>query len=115
MSKYARMKSKAGGAPIPSFASAASTVLPDESDLLTLTGTATITSLLGPGYTTVLPGRQVTIIGGSGATVTFTNTNSPTAAGQMYLHGQNRISQEDDLIELIQKNDGSWILKNIVA
>jgi len=112
MSMWSRIKSAIGGhTPPQTLSSAATLTLPDDDNLFYLTGTTTITSLVTPSS---IRNRKVTIIGGSDAEVAFTNTNDPTTAGQMYLHGQNRIVREDDVIELFCKADGTWILLNLV-
>lgn len=113
MTMLARWKSMAGGnGPPVTVASAATVTLEDKDSCNYVSGTTAITSLLVTNK--ALYNRKHTFIGASGASVAFTNTNSPTTAGQMYLHGQNRVIQEDDVIELFCKNDGTWILLNLV-
>lgn len=108
MSMWARLKSLAGGrAPLTSVASAATLRVGDEDGAIVVTGTTTVTSLVSANY---IRNRQLTIIGGVGANVTFTNTNTLTTAGQMYLHGANRQLVESDVMVLICQADGTWIL-----
>lgn len=112
MSMTSRMKSDVGGAVPPrTIASAATLNCPDDDNLFFVSGTTTVTSLVTPQW---IRNRKVRIIGAAAAVVTFTNTNTPTTAGQMYLHGQNRTIQEDDVIEMYCKDDGTWILLNVV-
>lgn len=113
MAIWSRLKSIAGGHyPLSTLASAATLNLPSDDNAFYVSGTTTITSLLNADN--VIRNRSVMFIGAASAVVTFTNTNSPTTAGEMYLHGANRTIQEDDVIELICKSDGTWILRNLV-
>lgn len=113
MSMWSRVKSMLGGnGELVTVASAATLNLEDKDSANYISGTTTITSLLVSCK--AVRNRKHTFIGASGATVTFTNTNTPTTVGQMYLHGANRVIQEDDVIELYLKNDGTWILLNLV-
>lgn len=116
MSIPGRLKSYVGGSGEVNanitLASAATVNVPDDHNLFYVSGTTTITSLLAGPRTY---NRSVMFVGAAGSTVVFTNTNTPTAAGQMYLHGANRTIQEDDIIELVCKQDGVWILRNITV
>lgn len=110
MSMWGRLKSMVGGRESPStLASAATLALKDEENTYYLSGTTTITSLTTPSF---IRNRKVTFIGAASAGVTFTNTNTLTTAGQMYLQGSNLLMAEDDVIELFCKTDGTWILLN---
>lgn len=112
MSIWARLKTMAGGkGNLDTLASVATLRLPDNDSAWYVSGTTSVTSLYVPPF---LYNRRVTLIGASSAQVSFANTDNPSTAGQMYLHGQNRIIREDDLIELFCKNDGTWILLNLV-
>lgn len=111
MGFMARIKSLAGGnGQVPSIASATTVNLPNDSNAFLLTGTTTITSLICDPRSR---NRMVTFFGTTSTAATFTNTNSP-AANKMYLHGANRTIQDDDVIQLYCKNDGTWILMNLV-
>ena len=113
MSMWSRVKSLLGGhGPLRSIASAATFYYPDDDNAIYISGTATITSLNTGQHMRV---RKVMFIGAVGANVTFTNTNTPTTAGQMFLQGSNIVMNEDDVVELICKEDGTWILVNTTA
>lgn len=112
MSKWSRMKSRAGGQPVKVLASASSLFLPDDSDIINLTGTATVTSLTGHSASR---GRTVRLRQSDTGVTTFANTNTPTTAGQMYLHGVNLVLQKSNVIELFYNNDGTWDLVNFVG
>lgn len=105
MSVAARMKQTAGGVRIPTIASAATLVLPDDSNVIMVSGTTTVTSL---NSGRVWPGRQVTFIGTDGSGNAFTNTNATTDAGKMDLGGSNVTLALDDVLVLVQMNTGAW-------
>lgn len=100
-----------GGGDSTGVASGSTTTIPDSANTHLITGTATITVLTA---TAVTQFRRITLIGGSSASVTFTNTNSP-ASGQMYLLGANVVLLEQDMIVLIQQPDGSFFLEVTTA
>jgi hypothetical protein len=113
MAKWSRIKCMLGGhGELETLASAATINVPDESNAFYLSGTTTITSILVGNK--ALRNRQITFIGAAGAAVTFTNTNTPTTAGQMELRGANRLLEADGSIDLFIKNDGTLILRNLV-
>lgn len=108
MAIWSRLKTLAGGAGTPpTLASAATLTLPEVDNGFYVSGTTTITSLVASTNTY---NREVTFIGAASANVTFTNTDSPTTAGQMYLQGSNRLLQESDVLKLFCQTDGTWIL-----
>ena len=109
MSIPSRIKSSAGGHyPLQTRASAATMYLPPDDNCFLVSGSTTITSLVTDTW---VRNRRVMLIGAASAAVTFTNTNSPTA-NQMYLQGANLVLNEDDVLELFCKSDGSWIIVN---
>jgi hypothetical protein len=110
MAIWGRLRSVAGGPTIRSLAGAATLYLPDESNVFLVTGSVTVTALTSGNWY----GRRVTLIGGSSAAVTFTNTNSPSS-DQMFLQGANILLNEQDVLVLIRQNDGSWFLESTTA
>lgn len=111
MSMWARVKTMLGSkTPLTTLASATTLNIPDSNNCFLVSGTATITSLVSADF---IRNRAVTFIGAAGCTVTFTNTNTPVV-DQMYLHNQNRTILEDDVIELFCKDNGAWLLLNLV-
>lgn len=113
MSEWSRLKSTVGGHRDPTtIASAATLTLPDVGNAFYVSGSVTITSLV---TSTFVRNRRVTLIGAASANVAFTNTNTLTTAGQMYLQGANVTLNEDDVLELFCKNDGTWIIVNTTA
>lgn len=88
--------------------SAATLVVPDNAGIVYVTGSTTITSLLPSDRGGVQ--RAVLFKGAAGCNVTFTNTNTTTAAGQMYLKGSDRTIQEGDALALFYESDGTWSL-----
>lgn len=112
MTMLARWKSMAGGnGPPVTVASAATITLEDKDSCNYISGTTTVTSLLVSNK--ALYNRIHTFIGAAGAAVAFTNTNTPTTVGQMNLKGSNQTLQEDQVMQLFLKNDGTWILLNV--
>lgn len=89
-----------------SLASASTLVIPNTSDVFSISGTTGVT-----GLTVTTPGkpRRLTFYGESGAAVSFTNADSPTA-GQMNLRGLDRLLLEDYVLELLVKTDGTITL-----
>lgn len=107
----ARAKSKAGGqTKIQTLASAATLTLPDEADVFLVSGTTAVTSL---SSTKIFPGRHVTLIGANATGNVFTNTSATTTAGQMDLGGQDRTLTLDDVMTIVQQNNGAWRLQAI--
>lgn len=111
MSIPGRLKSGAGGDVYPvarnTIPSQAALVLLDWTNVMYVSGTKTVTSLSCPSS---LRNRRITLIGAAGASVQFTNTDTLTTAGQMYLRGANRLMGEDTVLELFIKPDGTAIL-----
>jgi len=107
MSMWSRLKSLAGGDRTRyTLASAAALAIPDDTNFVTVTGTTAVTSL---SVTASARNREITILGGASAAVSFTNTNSPSA-GQMYLRGSDRLVSEDVVLKLLVKADGTVTL-----
>lgn len=110
MGFMSRSKSMAGrrGGSIPALAAAATLRLPDTSNIFQLSvagdGNLTVTSLEAID---ILPGRIV-IFEVTGGTVNFTNTASPTTAGQMYCNGSNRAVSANETVAFYQRADGTW-------
>ncbi len=88
-------------------ASATTTLIPDNASWVYITGTATITTLL-PSDQVGVNRLVVFCASGTGASVTFTNTNTPVTAGQMYLKGSNRTIVEGETLWLYFKADRTW-------
>ena len=113
MSMPSRMKSGAGGDIVPdskrTVASATALIIPDWTNVVYVSGSTTVTSISMPAQ---LRSRRVTFIGAASANVTFTNTDTLTTAGQMYLRGVNRQLQESTILELFCQADGTWIIVN---
>lgn len=112
MSIPGRMKSLAGGNMDANsrrtIAAAATMQVPDFTNLVYVSGTDTVTSLLAGDSTR---NREVTFIGLSGTT-TFTNTDNATVEGTMDLGGSNRAVGTTDVLVLILKMDGTWLMKS---
>lgn len=112
MSKWSRTKSRAGGQPVKVLASASSLFIPDDSDVINLTGTATVTSLTGHSASR---GRTVRLQQSDSGATTFTNSPGTTTAGQMDLGSLdtgNIVLNNTDFIELHYRANGTWLLVN---
>lgn len=99
---------KAGQGGVNSFTamdSAATLTLPDNSNLIVLSGNATVTSLL---VNVLQPWREVTFVSALSTTV-FTNTNDPTVAGTIDLGGSNFSLGVEDVLKLMLRPDGTWV------
>lgn len=108
MGVLSRVKSVGGNnRPIPSVASAATLALPDDSNVVYVSGSTTVTSLDAGNPR---PGRHLTIIGATSASVTFTNTTGSTTAGQMDLGGESILVSAKDILRLVRDNNGVWQL-----
>lgn len=108
MSMWSRIKSMLGGAvALRTVPSAATLPCPDDDNAFYVSGSTTVTSLYTPSW---IRNRMVTIIGAASASVTFTNTNTLTTAGQMYLQGSDVVLNESDVLTLFCQNDGTWIM-----
>ena len=106
MGLIACMKSMTlGKATIPTITSATTITLDNSSNVFLLSGTATCTSLVC--NEAITPGRRVRFLGSSGTT-TFTNTDSASTLGQMYLGGANRSIGPSQQLTLEQDNNGIW-------
>lgn len=112
MSMTSRVKSLLGGSgrsdTSKTLTAAATLTVPGWSNLFYLSGTDTVTALVAEKSTR---DREVTFIGLSGTT-TFTNTNNPTTVNQMDLGGSNRAVAATDVLVLILKQDGTWVMKS---
>lgn len=95
--------------PIPTIASATNMAIPDGTDLFYVSGTTAVATLV----TAKVPGRRLTIIGITTTGPAFTNNNDTTTEGQMDLGGSNRTIAPNDVLQLIQKDDGSWLMTNL--
>lgn len=112
MAIWARLKSIAGGGgATPTVASATTIILPENDNVFLVSGSTTITTI-----TVAAPQRNrlVWFIGAASASVSFTNDNSPST-GEMYLQGADRVIQEDDVLCLYCKTDGTWLLVSSTA
>ena len=111
MGIWSRNKTIMGGhGPLKTVASATTTNVPDTVSAFYISGSATITSLV---CTPSLRTRHVTVIGASGASVTFTNTTGSTTANQMDLGGANIVLSAKDVLRLICNENGVWQLAGI--
>lgn len=99
-----------GGVQIPTIASATEVWLPDDVSVAFISGTTAIATMRPA---TVIPGRVVTFIGITATGPAFTNNNDTTTAYQMDLGGSDRTIAPNDVLQLIQKADGTWLMLNI--
>lgn len=83
--------------------------IPDHRNYFVVTGTTPVSSIVGASH---LRDREITLRGGTGCVVTFTNNNSPTA-NQMNLRGTDRTLYEDTVMKLFNKGDNTWTLVSI--
>lgn len=87
-------------------ASATSPTIPDTGDIFYISGTTAVTSLT---VTATDRDRRILLVGAAGAVVEFSNTNTPSSAGQMYLGGVNRTLREDQTLDLLVKATTRYI------
>jgi hypothetical protein len=109
MGIIARMKSVSGGRAATVIPVATTTTIPDDSDNIFLTGTATVTSLVANKMT---HGRTVRLYQSDSGTTTLTNSPGTTTAGQMDLGGldsSNLVLGPTDVIRLTLRVDGTWV------
>lgn len=99
------MGTREGG--VETVAAATSLTIPDDSNLVYLTGTATVTSLNGSSR--IEAGRTVFFYQSDSGTTTFTNTDDTTTKGQMDLGGGSVAVANSDVLCVSQRPDGSWI------
>lgn len=107
MAMWSRLKSIMGGDRTDYSIAAATTVnVPDSTNFVSLTGTATITTLNGDLTTR---NRLVHFYQSDSGATTFTNTDSTTTAGQMDLGGSNITLGQTDFLTLWLRDDGVWV------
>lgn len=114
MSFISRLKRLVGSAEgsIPTVASAARVNLSPHSNTFYVSGSTKIDFL--NAELPIEPGRTVTLIGATSGTASLDNVNAGTAVkGQMDLGGSDRNVAADDVVDLIQLNDGTWRLRNL--
>jgi hypothetical protein len=112
-----RTKRTPGGGPaIPTISSAnvqtiggvASTlVISDDVSIAYISGTTAIAALRSA---TIIPGRTITFIGVTTTGPAFANNNDTTTQYQMDLGGSNRTIAPQDILCLMQKSDGTWLM-----
>lgn len=95
-----------GGTQIPTIASATAVWLPDDVSVAFISGTTAITSVRTP---TIIAGREVTFIGVTTTGPLFTNDDTP-AAYELDLGGSDRTIAPTDILRLMQKADGTWLM-----
>lgn len=108
MSKWARLKSKAGGQARPSLTAATTMYINQGDDEYNVAGTATVTSLTAD---TATRGRTIRLYVTSGA-LTLTNSPGTTTVGQMDLGAldpANVVLETSDSITLLLRSDGTWV------
>lgn len=110
MSEWSRVKSLLGGhKALSTIASATTLAVPEVNNAFYVSGSTTITSLTTPNY---CRNREVTFIGATSASVTFTNTTGSTTAGQMDLAGESIVLSAKDILTLFCNENGVWQLVN---
>lgn len=111
MGLMGRLKnSPGGGKAIPTIASATQVYLPDDYSIAYISGTTAIATIRPEN---VYPGRIMTFIGITATGPAFTNNNDTTTAYQMDLGGSNRTIAPNDVLRLIQKADGTWLMLSV--
>lgn len=112
MSLWGRLRSTAGGdTSNPTITSAATVFIPDDTNIVVLSGTASVTSLQA---SPAARNRMVWFYSTSG-TSTLTNTNDAATAGQMDLGGSNIALGATDMISLWLRPNGTWVRATPVA
>jgi hypothetical protein len=107
MFAWSRTKSTAGGRfTRTELTSAATLNVPDDMNLVLLTGTASVTAL-NAGLST--RNRIVTFVQHGTGSTTFTNTDGATAAGTMDLGGSNVVLGQTDILVLLLRANGTWL------
>lgn len=102
-----RIRSIIGGDFERNTVAAATTLgVPDDTNLIYLTGTATVTSLTASKSTR---NRIVYFIQNDSGATTFTNTDGATVEGTMDLGGSNVTLGQDDVLCLILRSNGTWL------
>ena len=100
---WSRAKSFLGGGKTTTLPSATTLVIPDDTNTVFVSGSTTVTKV---SVNVSSRNRRLTLIGAASASVLFTNNNTPSSDGQMYLAGANVLLQEDDVLELFVKDTG---------
>ena len=100
----------AGGPAIPTIASATQVWLPDDVSVAFISGTTAVATIKPA---TVIPGREVMFIGVTTTGPAFTNNNDTTTAYQMDLGGSNRTIAPNDVLRLVQKSNGTWLMLSV--
>ena len=114
MGVVSRMKSLVGAAqPGVTLASTTNLAIPDHRNYFIVTGTTTITTIIGANH---IRDRKITIRGGTSAHFTLTDSGTTTTAGHMNLAGYGNMNvQQDDCVELFLKGDNTWVLVDRAA
>jgi hypothetical protein len=86
-------------------ASATALPLPDTGAVFTITGSTTVATITAVKN----PGRVVRLIAGTGVSLTVTNNDAPTTEGQIDLGGSNLTFAAQDVLTLMQLNNGTWV------
>jgi hypothetical protein len=108
MSVWARLKSIAGGDRVDTDVAQGTTiVVPDNTNLVYITGSASVTVATLKGNASTA-NRLVTFVQKGTGTTTFENDDTP-AANQMDLGGSNRALGQHDVLCLLLKPDGTWL------
>ena len=106
MSLTALGNARALSKPAKTIASAATLILELGVANYSITGSTPVTSIPTDSYASA--GRKIMFTGATGAAAVFTNTNSPTVAGQMNLHGSNVTLLEGDVLILELQTNRTW-------
>jgi len=93
-----------GGNSIPTIASAATLNIQNDIETMYISGTTAVTKI----STGRRPGRKLRFIGTDATGNVFTNTNDTTVEGEMDLGGSNVTLAAQDILELVQNNNGSF-------
>jgi hypothetical protein len=101
-----RLKSMSGSSPIRTVAAAAEISIPDDTNVITVTGTTAVTHM----HTgSIEPGRRVRIYGGASSR-DFVNASSTTIPFRFMLGSASEIGlAANDVLELVQLETGAWL------
>jgi len=107
MSFWSRAKSTLGGDRERNTLTAAATLaVPDDTNYVALTGTASVTSLTAGSQTR---NRLVYFYQSDSGSTTFTNTDGASTAGTMDLGGSNVVLGQTDVLAVFLREDGTWV------